>query len=245
MSGVRFDPDHWADGPELMDSPAVSWEDFRDAVEDLALSNRLLGGIAPILAACGDLARVAAQDGRRPVTFLDVGCGGGDVALALARWARSARLDARVLAVDVSPHAVRHARDTCRDEPWVSVVQADAFALPFPEGLVDVVHAGQVLHHVERADQPAFVRRLAELATTGMVISDLRRTRFAFHGVTLFGKLTGRRRLFLNDGPLSVARAFTMAEARELARASGVEGIRVERHAFSRLTWVRGPVALA
>jgi SAM-dependent methyltransferase len=67
--------------------------------------------------------------GRRVV---EVGCG----AAAAARWL--AREGADVVGVDLSAGMLRHARETNAKTLAVPLVQADAMALPFPDGTFDI-----------------------------------------------------------------------------------------------------------
>jgi SAM-dependent methyltransferase len=232
-------------GPELMDSPHLPDADLERALADIAVSNRWLGGVTASIEGVADLLRIAALDGHDPVTVLDVGAGGADVALSIIRWARRNALAVRVLAVDIGGTATRVATEAGMNEPWLEVTQADAFRLPFPAGSRQVVHASMFLHHIPRPDQAGMLERLAGLATVGTVVTDLLRTRWAHVGVSAFGALTRRGHVFRNDAPLSVARGFTLPEARELAERSGVRPVRVRRHPFSRLSWTFGPVAPA
>jgi SAM-dependent methyltransferase len=149
------------------------------------------------------------------------------------------------VALDASPHAVRHARAVTRGEPWVSVVRGDTRELPFAPRSVDVVHAGQFLHHIPRPERAAALASLLRLPRTGGVVSDLLRLRWAYHGVRLFGAVTRRRRFFRHDGPASIARAFTPEEAEDIARATAIPGVRVRLHPFARLTWSVGPYPVA
>ncbi|MBE7500256.1 MAG: bifunctional demethylmenaquinone methyltransferase/2-methoxy-6-polyprenyl-1,4-benzoquinol methylase UbiE [Verrucomicrobiales bacterium] len=67
---------------------------------------------------------------------LDVCCGTGDVAFALASTG------ARVTGLDFSPAMLDVARARClrfRHEPAITLVQGDALALPFPEATFDAV----------------------------------------------------------------------------------------------------------
>src|SRR5699024_11715282 len=52
-------------------------------------------------------------------TVLDIGCGGGDVACALARWARRGGVDLRVTGIDPDPRA----HDWARRRPPVAGVR--------------------------------------------------------------------------------------------------------------------------
>ena len=59
------------------------------------------------------------------------------------------------------------------------------------------------------------------LATRGVVISDLKRSWLALAGVGLLAYAAGNA-VVRHDGPLSVRRAFTVDELRELASACGL-----------------------
>ncbi|PKM06028.1 MAG: malonyl-[acyl-carrier protein] O-methyltransferase BioC, partial [Gammaproteobacteria bacterium HGW-Gammaproteobacteria-7] len=85
-------------------------------------------------------------DDRKPAVALDVGCGPGHVADALAgRWPR-----ARVLAIDWSPAMLAQAGTGrwWRRRPNFDRVCADAGALPLAEGSVDLIVSNLCLHHI-------------------------------------------------------------------------------------------------
>jgi SAM-dependent methyltransferase len=88
---------------------------------------------------------------------LDLGCGSGLLAEALARWG------IRVTAVDLSAHQVERARERCRSlEVEVRLGDLDALA---KDERFDIVCAIGVLPYVH--GQSAFVSRLCERVTPG------------------------------------------------------------------------------
>lgn len=86
----------------------------------------------------------AMLEGRRDA--LDLGCGGGLVTLRLAR----AEPKVRFVGVDIRSDAVARARERAAEEgvPNAIFQEADAEALPFPEGAFDVVWVRFLLQHV-------------------------------------------------------------------------------------------------
>jgi len=87
---------------------------------------------------------------------LDVGCGLGDDARAIAGLVGGVS----VIGVDTSPDAVREAQARTLGLPRpVDFRLADAYALPFEDAAFDACRADRVLHHL---DAPA--RALAEMA---------------------------------------------------------------------------------
>ena len=96
-------------------------------------------------------------DPRGDERALDVGTGVGAVALALAPFV------AEVVAVDVSPERLEVAR---RDAPPnVTLLEADATALPFERGAFDLACCSRTLHHVRR--QELVVAELARVTRFG------------------------------------------------------------------------------
>ena len=89
--------------------------------------------------------------------LLDVGCGPASITADLAELVAPGR----VVALDASPAALEAARATLEARGLLDRVElaaGDVFALPFEDGAFDVVHAHQVIQHV---DEP--VAALAEM----------------------------------------------------------------------------------
>ncbi len=100
-------------------------------------------------ASCAHLAAFYPQpNGRRPMRVLDLGCGPGVTALALAE----ARPDTHIVAVDLAPRMISLAQKQTRRRHLthnISYVIADAAALPFPPGAFDVATAHSFLYLVD------------------------------------------------------------------------------------------------
>lgn len=89
---------------------------------------------------------------------LDAGVGAGRYAEVMARWG------AEVVGVDLT-HAVDAAAQNLRGVPSAHLVQADIFALPFPDETFDVAYSIGVLHHTP--DTEAAFRRVAATVKKG------------------------------------------------------------------------------
>jgi len=100
-------------------------------------------------------ARYLLPELRPGLSLLDAGCGPGTITVDLARRVAPGR----VLGVDRSPDVLAQAAAHAADQGVALEVQpADVYALPFPDASFDVVHAHQLLQHV---DDP--VRALVEM----------------------------------------------------------------------------------
>jgi hypothetical protein len=109
----------------------------------------------------------------------------------------------------------------------ISVVRGDGNAPPFCAGSFDFVLASQLLHHFSEEKIVAQLRTWSRLARRAIIVSDLVRHPIAYYGISLVTKLFTRNIMTLTDAPLSVQRAFTMAEWHELLRRAEIGPFRL------------------
>jgi SAM-dependent methyltransferase len=204
---------------ELMDQPDVAPELLEGDLSNLRLLNRALGakrGIFKLLAA------TIAQNRLKEFSLLDVGTGSADIPVAIVEWARRNRVAARIVALDRHPVTAAIARRRAGNYPEIAIVRADACAPPFRPGVFDFVLTSQVLHHFHEPELPALLRLWAGLARRALLVSDLVRHPIAYAGIKLLTSLFTRNPLTRADAPLSVRRAFTVDEWREIFRRAAV-----------------------
>lgn len=199
-----------------MDDPACDPRELERGFADLEAVNRWLGGHAASLAG---LARLLPADGvEREV--LDVGCGGGDTARAIADWARATGRRVRVLGVDLSPVAIERARARAGEREELEFRVADLHALP-ESRRYDAVHAALLLHHIPGEQAARALAKMFALARGGVVINDLHRHPAAYYAISAIMKVSGGA-LTKHDAPLSVLRAFRREELERLAQSAGL-----------------------
>ncbi len=202
-----------------MDRPGADPQAIERALGDLRWVNCRLGGARALLRGVDPfLARLRPDE---PLDLLDVGAGGGDLALAIARHARRRGRRTRVTALDRDAVSTSAARRAAAGHPDISVVRADAFALPFGEGAFHVVAASLLLHHFAHREAADLLARLRRVARLGVVVNDLVRDPVPWLFIWIASRLTGRSAMFVHDAPLSVLRGFTRSELLAVAREAG------------------------
>jgi SAM-dependent methyltransferase len=202
---------------ELLDGEALDPHDVRANLRELAMLNRLPGGIGASFTAIRHL-----TDPATIVTVADVGTGAGDMPAAFVRRARDLGASWRVTAIDSRPEVVEVARRRLRKVPAVTVLEGDALALPLPDLSVDVAHASLLLHHFDEADAVAALREMARVSRRGVVINDLRRGLIPYLLTWTTTMALARHRFTRHDGPLSARRAFTLPEVDRLLADAGL-----------------------
>lgn len=209
---------------ELLDGPLDDRATLVGNLRDLARINRRLGGVRLTTSAVDALA-----PGSAPIALLDIGTGGADIPLALIEQGRTTGRLVRVTGIDSRPEilsaaALADPRVTGTGELALHV--GDGHRLPYPDDAFDIVHASLLVHHFEPGPARALLAEMGRVARLGVVLNDVVRSRRALLGAWLLTRVLLRNRFTRHDAPLSVRRAYTVAELTALLASAG---LRVER----------------
>jgi len=210
---------------ELLDGPLPP-ADLRATLDDLDRLNTWFGGYALTLARIRRVAEGLPRE--RPLLVIDVGGGRGDLAVRIVRWARRARRPVRVIVLDRDPAILALARRRAARYPEITLVCADAAALPLRPGAVDVAVAALTLHHLGPDEATDALDAMA-VAARVVVVNDLLRTRAALALVWLATRALRLHPVSRHDGPMSVRRAYSADELTALVRGIG-RGVRVSSY---------------
>ena len=209
------------EAPELLDLNVGTLADAGESLADLRRINRWLGGTAVIMRHLTPRLRRAALGTRRPLVVADIGTGSADIPVALVRWARRSGMAVRVLAVDLNQRHLALAGPDLADYPEIQLVAAEGGNLPLADG-VDYVVASLFLHHFPPDRVRSLLRTWYALAQRGVIANDLIRARLPYAGYFVLQPFIARSYLTRYDAPLSIRRAYTLAEMRRLAEEAEV-----------------------
>lgn len=204
---------------EMMDLPDQPRGLLEEDLRNLRIINRRLGNYRNVVRGLNRL--VESQNIDR-FSLLDVGTGSGDIPTVIARWARRNGVAARISGLEAEPFTAAQAALQTRNFPEVTVVRGDGMAPPFRAASFDFVLASQLLHHFSEERIIGLLRIWSPLARRAIIVSDLVRHPLAYYGIRLLTKCFTRNAMTRTDAPLSVARAFTLAEWRALLREADV-----------------------
>jgi 2-polyprenyl-3-methyl-5-hydroxy-6-metoxy-1,4-benzoquinol methylase len=204
---------------ELMDDPDCDPRALARTFRRFALVNALVSGWRSVWRTHVVPALPANGQGR----ILDLGCGGGDLARAISRWAASDGFDVDVVGVDPDPRAIDAA--TRRAPRGVTFREQSSGDLVASGERFDVVVSNHVLHHLGDEERAGFLADSEALATTRTLHSDIRRSAAAYRAYAFGSALVSAGTFVRVDGLRSIRRSFTVPEL-SAALPSGWHAVR-------------------
>ncbi|MBM1172300.1 methyltransferase domain-containing protein [Microvirga arabica] len=204
---------------ELMDTEAVSFEDYRACLKDLATVNALTLTHGPILTWLDRATRNLAPSGR--VTVLDVGYGYGDLLRKIHAWRRRKRRIVDLVGVDLNPMSETIARAVTPTDVSIDYRTGNVFDYE-PERPIDFIISSQTTHHMSDEELAVFIRWMEQVAARGWYIADLHRHSVPFHAFGALARVARWHRFVQHDGPVSIARSFRKDDWERILHAAGL-----------------------
>lgn len=209
------------DAPEMLDLNVGTLGDAAESLADLRRINRWLGGTRTLARHLLPRVAAAARDSSHPIVVADIGAGSADIPIALVEWGRRRGIPLHVLAVDLNQRHLALAQPRLADYPEVRLVAAEGGNLPLSHG-VDYVVASLFLHHFPPTTVVGLLRAWYATARRGVIANDLIRAWLPYLGYFALQPFIARSYLTRYDAPLSIRRAYTLAEMRALATEAGL-----------------------
>jgi ubiquinone/menaquinone biosynthesis C-methylase UbiE len=172
------------------------------------------------------------------VTILDLATGSGDIPVAISRWAKRRGVRIEIVASDYSDDILDLARKHIGNHSDITLACHDARSIPLPDSQFDIVLCSLSLHHFPPDEAVQVLKEMHRLSRVGFILNDLRRSRLGYIAAWIAARLTTRNRLTRNDAPLSVLRAYTPKELRELLLEAGIDHAEITRHPWFRMAAV-------
>ncbi|MEL6534276.1 MAG: methyltransferase domain-containing protein [Bacteroidota bacterium] len=218
--------------PEIMDDLEASRGDaVFQTLRELATVNRLLGGNYITINGLKTLTR--GWDRNRTLKIADLGCGGGDMLIKMHRWAKRKGLKVELVGVDFNADITTFAKLNTTDYENISYQTLDVFSREFAQQRFDIVVCSLFLHHFTDLELSAFLSQLTQQTNLGIIINDLHRHPLAFYSIKALTRAFSKSAMVKYDAPLSVLRAFSAGEWKEILREASIDEFRMRwRWAF-------------
>jgi 2-polyprenyl-3-methyl-5-hydroxy-6-metoxy-1,4-benzoquinol methylase len=197
---------------ELLDNDHIPQSDLYQNLKELGIINTWLGGHE--VTSKGFKSFTFAKD--RTYTIIDIGCGGGDNLVYMAKWARKNNLQFKLIGVDLKEDCIDYAKKNCIHFPEISFVQTDYRLLPTLNIEFDIALACLFTHHLNNDEIIGLIDWCANNAQLGFIINDLHRHWLAYYSIAWLTALFSKSYLVKNDAKLSVNRGFSRTDWQEI-----------------------------
>lgn len=208
-----------------MDVQPLAIGDLRSCLEQLASINRVSFGYRPTLAWLGRLLPLLRG---RTLSVLDIGCGHGDTLRRIRRWADHHGIALELQGIDINPWAGEIARAATPQSLAIEYETSDVFDLPCDRKF-DLIICSLFAHHLDDQALKRFLLWMKDHAIIGWFVNDLRRTKPAYAAVRALVALMNPHPVVRHDGPLSVRRALTREEWRQITDEAGFRNARLRQ----------------
>lgn len=199
--------------PELMDNPQADLKKLHQTYAHFFWVNRVISRWHYIFESH---IHANIKNINSVIRILDVGCGGGDLALLLSNKLRSLGREHQIVGIDPDDRAISFAQKQV-SRPEINF-EARSLDDEFRLGnSYDFVISNHVLHHLSDTHIPDFLKLSRSLSHGKVIHSDIRRSDLAFIGYPLLSMWTAWNSFLMVDGMRSIRRSFTKAEITDLA----------------------------
>jgi len=201
-----------SDKKEILDQDFIATNLLYRNLYELNFINTWLGGHAITLNGL----KAFNLKKNKSYTVLEIGSGGGDNILYLARWALKNQINLKLTGVDLKQDCINYALNQCKDFNNINFICADYRTLINSNQKFDIIFSSLFCHHFNNNQLNEIFSFKIKKSSLGFFVNDLHRNPLAYHSIKLLTKIFSKSPLVKNDAPISVLRGFTKKELKQL-----------------------------
>jgi 2-polyprenyl-3-methyl-5-hydroxy-6-metoxy-1,4-benzoquinol methylase len=182
-------------------------------------ANKYLGGRKVMIDAIAEALETWPKS--RPVEIMDIGCGIGEMALAIVGWATKNRYDIRYRGIDGNDDVIRIAKAHASSR-GIAYQTADLFSPGLPGA--DIVIASMIFHKLKKEDVADALEHLLAKARYSLIITDLSRSMPA-HFTSFLLKLLIKDPILQFQAKDSFKNGFRISDLEAMLRSLNISGV--------------------
>ncbi len=220
---MRLNFTHRSTELELLDGENIPTQALYQNLKELAFINTYLGGFQITIQGIASFI----TDKNKLYHLVDIGCGGGDNMLAIARWAKKNKYQVKLTGVDLKEDAIAYAKENCKAFPNIEFLITDYKKAQF-NTQVDLIVSSLFCHHLTHSQVLECLGWMQKTAKMGFIINDLQRNKIAYYSIKFLTALFSKSYLVKNDAAVSVSRGFKKNEFQKLMQEAGLTQTTIE-----------------
>lgn len=227
--------------PELMDDFQEGLQKLRIVFDDINRVNAILGGSNITINAVSNLIKENPQES---YTIVDMGCGDGQMLRNVAQFCRKRNVKARLVGVDLNAEAIQLAQEASLAFSEIEFQHQDILKLKVTDLNCDIIINTLCMHHFVDEDLLLFLEKFNQLASIGVVINDLHRSRWAYYLFKLFSLIFIKTETAKIDGLRSISKAFIKSDLIQYSQSLPMVEHSIQWKWAFRYVWIMQPIRL-
>jgi 2-polyprenyl-3-methyl-5-hydroxy-6-metoxy-1,4-benzoquinol methylase len=209
--------------PELMDQPSASESEIIQALQEIELINKKLGGFNVTISALENL-----KLSSKKLKIIDLGSGGGDMLRKINLWAIKRKLETELVGIDFNSVMTKYATQLSTNYNNIEFKTLNVFDEKLLLQKYDIVMSTLFCHHFDDDELVKLIIRMNKIATKSVIINDLHRHWFAYYAIKFLTSIFSKTYLVKYDAALSVARSLTRIEWGNILSKASITNYRIK-----------------
>ncbi len=209
---------------EKLDDLNLHGEPLHKALQSLEWVNRWFGNHRSVITA---IHRIYKKE-EKPLRIIDLGCGGGDLALAVAKSLRRHKIECNITGIDGNANTLVYAQKKCAAFSEINFLQADILIKEFIIQPCDILISSHFMYHFTADGLIVFLKKNLSSISTAIIFSELKRNRLAMCLFKFSHFLLPISKLAKEDGLLAIKRSFSEKEWLAILPQAGIDTYRLQ-----------------
>ncbi|OXA76723.1 Methyltransferase domain-containing protein [Flavobacterium aquidurense] len=221
---------------EIMDDFSLQGEELREALDQIARINQLLGGNKVILQGIKELLKQSHN--AKTISIADIGCGNGDMLRMLAKFGKKNKLTFQLTGIDANEFTINYAKKLSQEYSNIEYKCLDIFSEDFKTIKFDIILCTLTLHHFTNEQILKIISIFNNNAEIGIIINDLHRSKTAYRLFELICFVFNLNSMSREDGLISILRGFRKKELVEFSKKLDLKNYTINWKWAFRYQWI-------
>ena len=219
-----------------MDDFSLQGEELRDALDQIARINQLLGGNKITLHGIKKLLKQSHK--AKIITIADIGCGNGDMLRMLAKFGQKNKLNFKLIGIDANEFTINYAKKLSTAYSNIEYQCVDIFSEDFKNIQCDIILCTLTLHHFTNEQILNIITIFRNNAATGIIVNDLHRSKIAYRLFEMICFIFNLNSMSREDGLVSILRGFKKNELEEFSKKLNLKNYTISWKWAFRYQWI-------
>ena len=215
---------HRSTEKEQLDNLEIKGEELDRTLDGLSVINKLLGNTNATFNAVKPLI----MESDKPLTIIDLGCGGGDNLRRIGEWCSNNNFEVTLIGIDGNANILKYAAEK-KNNLGIEYIQLDILDKSFELPPCNILISSHFMYHFSDDELVTFLKNIKPKVSTQVIFSELERNLMAYILFRLGSWLMPFTKMVKQDGLKAIERAFTKDELKSIFRNAEIDSYSIKR----------------